>query len=67
MLNWLVRGLLMIAGVVTGWFVAKEAPNFGVIQMMTALLLLTLFVAVVAFWPARWTIKPGQRGNQEHQ
>ncbi|MBA1159082.1 hypothetical protein [Microvirga mediterraneensis] len=58
MLSWVVRGLLIVAGVVTGWFVAKDAPNFGVIQMMVALLLLTLIVAVIAFWPDRWKFKP---------
>jgi hypothetical protein len=31
--------------------------NFGVIQMMVALMVLTLIVAVLAFWPSRWTIK----------
>jgi hypothetical protein len=57
MINWIVRGLLIVAGVITGWFIAKDAPNFGVIQMMVALLLLTLTVAIIAFWPARWTIR----------
>ncbi len=57
MLGWIVRGSLIAAGVVTGWFVAKDAPNFGVVQMMVALLLLTLVVAVIAFWPDRWKIR----------
>ncbi|MBA1159154.1 MULTISPECIES: hypothetical protein [Microvirga] len=60
MLNWVVRGLLIVAGVVTGWFVAKDATNFGVIQMMVALLLLTLIIAVIAFWPDHWKIRPHQ-------
>ena len=47
---------MLAAGVVTSWFVAKDAPIFGVAQMMVALLLLTFIVAVVAFWPRRWTI-----------
>ncbi len=57
MISWIVRFLMIAAGVVTGWFVAKDAVNFGVIQMMVALMLLTLIVAVLAFWPSRWTIK----------
>ena len=56
MVSWIVRGLLVVAGAITSWFVASDAPNFGVIQMVVALLLLTLTVAVVAFWPSRWTI-----------
>ena len=56
MISWIVRFLLIAAGVVTGWFIAEDAANFGVVQMMVALLLLTLTVAVVAFWPSRWTV-----------
>lgn len=55
MISWAVRLLLIAAGTVTSWFVAKDAPGFGVIQMMVATLLLALVVAVIAFWPARWT------------
>jgi type II secretory pathway component PulJ len=55
MVGWIVRGLLLAAGSVASWFVAKDAPGFGVIQMMVATLLLALIVAVIAFWPARWT------------
>jgi len=55
MVGWLARGLLILAGVVTGWFISKDAPNFGVVQGMVAVMLLGLIVAVLAFWPARWT------------
>lgn len=55
MVGWTVRFLLLVAGTVTGWFVARDEPNFGVVQMVVALLLLTLAVAVVAFWPTSWT------------
>lgn len=57
MISWIVRILMIAAGAVTSWFVAKDAVNFGVVQMMVALLLLTLLVAVLAFWPSRWTIR----------
>ena len=56
MLGWIVRGLLIVSGIVTGWFVARDAAIFGVAQVMVALLLITLVVAILAFWPARWTI-----------
>jgi hypothetical protein len=55
MVSWITRGLLILAGVVTGWFVSKDAPNFGVVQGMVAVLLLGLTVAVLAFWPVGWT------------
>lgn len=56
MISWIVRFVMIGASIVTGWFIAEDAVNFGVVQMMVALLLLTLIVAILAFWPSRWTI-----------
>ena len=55
MLGWVARGLLIVAGFVVSWFVAKDAPQFGLVQMAVGLFLLVLVVAVLAFWPERWT------------
>ena len=55
MLSWIVRLLMIAAGFVTGWFVAKDAPIFGVAQVMMTLVLIALIVAIVAFWPQGWT------------
>jgi uncharacterized membrane protein YoaK (UPF0700 family) len=55
MLSWIFRGILIVVGFVASWFVAKDAPQFGVMQMAVALILLVLVVAVLAFWPERWT------------
>lgn len=49
-LSWLIRGLLFLAAIITGWFVAEDAPNFSVIQMVVAVFLLTIFVGLAAFW-----------------
>lgn len=57
MISWIVRLLMIVAGAVTGWLVAEDAPNFGLVQMMVALLLLTLIVAVLAFWPSHWAAR----------
>jgi len=54
-LGWVVRGLLIVAGFVASWFVAKDAPQFGLMQMAVSLLLLVLVLWVLAFWPERWT------------
>jgi len=56
-ISWIIRILMIAAGVVTGWFVAKDAPVFGVVQTMVTIVLLTLIVAVFAFWPSRWTVR----------
>ena len=49
MVAWIARALLVAGGSVTSWFVAKDAPNFGLLQMAVGLLLLALVVAVIAF------------------
>ena len=55
MLGWVARGLLIVAGSVTSWFMAKDAPQFGLMQMAVAIMLFVLVVFVVAFWPDRWS------------
>ena len=55
MLGWIVRVLLIAAGVVASWLVAKDSPQFGMMQMAVALILVVLVIAVLAFWPERWT------------
>jgi len=55
MIGWIVRLILVVAGSVTGFFVAKDAPNFGVIQGVVGIALIALVVFVLAYWPARWT------------
>ena len=56
MLSWIVRLLMVAAGFMTSWFLAKDAPIFGVAQMIMTLTLIALIVAIVAFWPQRWTL-----------
>jgi len=55
MIGWIVRGFVIVAGFVASWLVAKDSPQFGVMQMGVALFLVVLLVAVLAFWPERWT------------
>jgi hypothetical protein len=49
-LNWLIRPILLLAAVIAGWLVAKDAPNFTVIQMVVAIFLLTVVIGLAAFW-----------------
>jgi hypothetical protein len=67
MIGWIVRALLALGGGVTSLFIARDAPNFGVIQMVMALLLLILVLAVIAFWPERWTASLNRlHGSRSH-
>jgi len=64
MVAWIARGLLVAAGSVTSWFVANDAPNFGLVQIAVGLLLLSLVVSVIAFWPSSWTVKFNRFGRR---
>ena len=55
MVAWIARILLALAAPITGWFVAKDSPNFGVVQMMVATLVLAFLCFIFAFWPERWS------------
>lgn len=50
MVNLLLRPVMFLAAAIAGWFVAEDAVNFDVIQMVVALFLITVIVAVAAFW-----------------
>ncbi|MFT4058054.1 MAG: hypothetical protein QM652_00740 [Legionella sp.] len=51
MFNWIIRALLVISGSITSWFVAQDALNFAIVQMVIAVLLFTLVIFIIAFWP----------------
>jgi hypothetical protein len=61
MFGWLVRVLLIVAGAITGWFVARDATNFGVLQMFVMLTLITVAIGALAFWPTVLSWFRGQR------
>ena len=50
MVNLLLRPILLVAAVIASWFVARDAVNFPVIEMVVALFLITIVVAIAAFW-----------------
>ena len=54
-ISWLARGLLIAAGFVASWFMTRDSPQFGLLEMAVGLLLFVFIVAVLAFWPERWT------------
>ncbi len=50
MVNLLLRPVMLVAAAIAGWFVASDSVNFTVIQMVVSLFLITLIVAIAAFW-----------------
>jgi hypothetical protein len=64
MLGWIVRIVMSLAGVITGWFLAENATSFSVVQMVIAILLIAFFVGVAAFWE---TLSAWVKGSGEAQ
>lgn len=52
MLNWLVRPIMLVAAVIAGWFVAEDSANFGVVQLVISVILVTGLVALATFLPS---------------
>jgi hypothetical protein len=51
-LSWLARRLLIAGGFVASWFLTGDSPQFGLMEMAVATLLLVFIVAVLALRPA---------------
>jgi len=64
MLRLVVGVLLFISGGITEWFFERETPRFGVVQMGIAILLLTLIIFALAFWPGKWLRNRWSRRRQ---
>jgi hypothetical protein len=47
-MSWLLRGLLIAAGAIAALFVARDAPNFVVVEGMVATVLIAAIVLVLA-------------------
>jgi hypothetical protein len=48
-LSWLARRLLIAGGFAASWFLTRDSPLFGLIEMVVATLLLVFIVAVLAY------------------
>ena len=54
MVAWITRIALIAGGGVASWFVARDAPNYSVIQGIAAMLIIAGVVAAAALGPALW-------------
>ncbi|HVZ03649.1 hypothetical protein [Hyphomicrobium sp.] len=48
--NLIIHPIMILAAFIASYFVARNAVNFSIVQMVVALLLITGLVAVAAFW-----------------
>lgn len=54
MIGLVARGLLMIGGVVAGWFVAHDALNYEVVKFVAAMLIFVVMAVLAAYGPDIW-------------
>ena len=50
MLNWFVRLLMICAAGIAAWFVARDAPNFSIVQALVLLVLMAILLVVAIVW-----------------
>jgi hypothetical protein len=53
MLSFIVRILFILAAPIAALFVARDALNFGLVQTLVAMLLVTGFVTAASLWSNR--------------
>ena len=54
MIDWIVGVLMSIGGVLADWFIARDNPNFELVQAAMGTIVLASFIALIAFSPRLW-------------
>lgn len=64
MLAWIIRCLLLLAAPIAALFVSRDALNFGVIEMLVAIMLMVGAVLAAAAWSLwRTRLAAGRSGD----
>ena len=53
MVAWIIRALLFLAAPIATLFASRDALNFGVIETLVAIMLISLLVLAAATWASR--------------
>ena len=53
MLAFLIRCLLLVAAPIAALFVSRDALNFGIVEMLVAIVLIVVLVLAAAAWTLR--------------
>lgn len=49
MFTWVIRIILFIAGVITGWFLPDNAENLEVVKMVIGMFIIVIFVLLIVY------------------
>jgi len=53
MVAWIIRGILFLAAPIAALFVSRDALNFGIVEMLVAVLMIVGFSLAAAVWSLR--------------
>lgn len=54
MIDWIVGVLMAIGGFIADWFIARDNPNFELVQAAMGTIVLASIIALIAFSPRLW-------------
>ncbi|TXH34748.1 MAG: hypothetical protein E6Q98_17825 [Rhodospirillaceae bacterium] len=66
MMDFVVATLLSIGAMIGGWFWDPDIPSFPVIKMAIAVLVFTLTIIFITFWPFFWWRKYLRRRSSKN-
>ena len=66
MVDFIVATLLAIGAMIGGWFWDPSTHNFAVIKMGIAVVVFTLIVIFITFWPFFWWLKYLRRRSSKN-
>ena len=64
MLAWIVRFLLLLAAPIAALFVSRDALNFGIIEMLVAIVLFVGLALAAAVWTSRRKLLAADTGGE---
>ena len=62
MLGWVVRFIMVAAGIIAGWFVPKDDIGYAIIQLVVVLFFMAI-ISVVVLYYSRWREKKKTAGQ----
>lgn len=64
MLAWIVRFLLLLAAPIAALFVSRDALNFGIVEMLVAIVLFVGVALAAAVWTSRRKLFAADAGGK---
>jgi hypothetical protein len=67
MIGLIARMVMVVAGIITDWFIVRDAHNFELIQVFVGVFLVTSVVGVAVFWPSLMSWLGNRREREDRR